>query len=224
MKKLLFIGLSLGLVGCAGPKYLVKVDSIKDVSLTTGTRFNIQPGDLDVSSGDLHFRLYANSLKNVLEKKGWEFKAAISEADMIIQLRYGTGAPETTTQLYTTPVYSYEGGQRATIDRVEKDGDKTKTVREQIYVHPEWKLVDHQVNKVTSTSYTSYAVIEAVLPHKLPSQKQFMPLWKTTIKLTGPSADLRLTMLLMLDAVEPYLGTDTGQEISLSLDQKLNKK
>ncbi|MBY0575656.1 MAG: DUF4136 domain-containing protein [Gallionellaceae bacterium] len=66
-------------------------------------------------------------------------------------------------------------------------------------------MIGWSVQSVNQTVFTRNLIISGYEAKKLQPQ-----LWKTTVRSTGMSPDLRMVMLYLVAAAEPYLGKSTG--------------
>lgn len=189
MKRIaLFIIISVFLTsGCVGlcpaiptTYYTTKMDSIavQNADLRNKT-YTITSAMKNISKNDIQFKEFAGYVEKILEKHG--YKHVDSDADLLIRLAYGIGAPKTTTssQTYTTSGgYSYPIGFTW------------------IHVPPTTETVN-----TSNTTYKRFLLLEAYNVENLKAQ-----LWKITAKSTGRNSNLREVLPYMLIAAKTVIG------------------
>jgi hypothetical protein len=66
-------------------------------------------------------------------------------------------------------------------------------------------------------------VLDAVDLDEYKRTQKALPIWKTTVTSTGSSGDLRLVFPVLVAASVPYIGTNTGKKVDVTIkeDDKL---
>lgn len=213
---LFFAALLLG--GCA-TTYVVKVDSIAEVGVaTTDIKYVFTSGMSDVKADDLYFREFAGQFHRILVAKGYMEVTKPTDANIEISLSYGTSNPHNEIYSYTRPLYQVSGGERITYKEVKTDADGKKyETTGTVYVPMRTQVIGYTNELNSQTMYTHFVVLEA---NALSNGEALKQTWKTTLRLTDPSNDLRRLLPYMATAATPYVATNTGavQLIELKRD------
>ncbi len=210
------------LSGCAtlnSPRsywYGVAVDSLAADNMLSKKTFILLPGNEGISTADLQFQEYAEYLKRVLNKKGYTYAASPEEADIAVFLSYGIGDPETYNYSYNFPVWGEKGFYAQTyVTKTTKD-DKTTYSSVTTYA-PRYGITGYRTQIDSRTVYNRFAVMAAYDYQKYRKEEKEIQLWKTTVTSKGSTDDLRLVFPVLMAASVPYIGTDTGHKIYISL-------
>jgi hypothetical protein len=103
-----------GLNSCTGhllrstppsPTYKMKVDTIADPKALKQQTFFVLPGIEGVSERDLQFREFAVQVERALKFRGYRKVPAAEDAELIILLSYGIGAPRVEYELISRPIF-----------------------------------------------------------------------------------------------------------------------
>jgi hypothetical protein len=167
------------------PVQLVKIDSIAlaDANLK-GKTYTILSSIKGVGENDIQFKEIARYVDNALSMKGY-MRRPSGQADLIVRLAYGVGAPqiETTSTTYATSTgYSYPVGWG--------------------WVHVAPKT---ETETKTKKTYERFLMLEAY-DSKDPRSQQ----WRTTLKSEGWESELRSVIPRMLAASIPLIGSSTS--------------
>lgn len=219
------ISLTLLLAGCA-PGYMVRVDSIQAKPAEShGKKYFLTSGMQDIPANDLYFQEFSTLLVSTLKSKGYENVPDRQLAEIIIRFSYGVSKGENVYYTYIHPVYGFTGGGSVTYRETREESDGTKsTVSGVVTVPLSYHVIGHRQETGNEVVYTSFYTLEALsltAAEQIPSS-----LWKTTVKTTTFTTDLRTTMPIMLRASAPFVGENTGREkqIHLSRDQVNNRQ
>jgi hypothetical protein len=201
--------------GCAST-YQIRVDSIAEAGAPGGTRYALVSGMTDVSEADLYFREFASHFRPILAAKGYSEVATRAEADFEVALSYGTSSGRAEYYTYTRPIYHVTGGEQIRYREIRTDasGQKTETTGT-FYVPVRTEVIGYTSELNSQTVYTSYVILDATTSGSDESGGRRRPLWKTTLRLTDPSNDLRQLIPHMAAAGAPYVATNTGAAIKI---------
>lgn len=202
--------------GCA-TTYTVKVDSIAEAATSAASAtYVLVSGMSDVKETDLYFREFAAQFRRALNKKGMIEVADRNAAAVEINLTYGTSSGRNEFYTYTRPIYHFSGGERISYKEVKTDslGQKTETTGS-VYVPMRAQVIGYSNELNSLTVYTHYAVLEALALAQ--GEASTHQMWKTTIRLTNTSNDLRHLMPYMVTAAAPYLAGNTGTALTITL-------
>jgi len=202
--------------GCAN-SYQIRVDSISEPGPARGTRYVLVSGMTDVTEADLYFREFASHFRRILANKGYTEVTARAEADLEVALSYGTSHGRAEFYSYSRPIYHVSGGEQIRYREVRTDANGQKTETTGTYYVPLRADVAGYTSELNSqTIYTSYAILEATTIAAGGDAAQKKPLWKTTIRISDPSNDLRHLLPYMAVAGAPYVATNTGASIKVN--------
>lgn len=172
-------------------KFIVQVNSFAAPDVASkGKAYCITSAIRNVEDYDLQFLEFARYIENALSPRGYVRVTDREKADLLVRLAYGIGAPQTTTQTYTTSSgYSYPVGWM-------------------------WFTVPPTTETVKETTYGRTIVLEA---YDLKDPNRKSQLWKTTVKSEGSMSDLRIVLAYMIAASSEHFGTNTGKELSVEI-------
>jgi len=215
---LLLFTVLLLLSGCATTTE-VNVNSIVDPALVqTGKRYLLTNGNNEKAQDDLFFREFSRYFNAVLQQQGYEKVNNLADADMEIFFKYGISDGRTGVYSYASPIYDFVGGESITItENAGGTGQKVTT----IHIPARLQRVGTDVETRSYTLYNRTASLEARTVTKVEegeTQRQKNPLvWSIYIYSVGESNDLRRVMPYLAAAAAPYIGLNTGQQITLKL-------
>lgn len=195
------------LFGCVtGPRFVVKVDSISAPDTKSKIRYILAPGVKNVKETDLQYLEYANYITQALNSEGYANAPDFNNADIIIFLGYGIGNPETHQYTYSTPIWGQTGGTLISTPTL-----TTYT--------PTYGVTGSTTNTKTRTSYRRYMFLDAIDVEKYKKTKETIQAWKTMVTSTGSSGDLRRIFPVLVAASKEYFGTNTGQQVKVTLTE-----
>lgn len=221
--KLLSILCILTLCGCTTfsnfgtPRFNIAVDSLASQGASANKKYLLLPGNQGVTAADLQFKEYAEYLKRVLNKKGYVYTESKDEADVAIYLAYGMGDPQTYQYSYDLPIWGRTGYYASSTHVAEAVVDGKTKYRTYTTYTPAYGLIGYNTHIDSVTNYTRFAIITAYDYSQFKKDEKEVQLWKTTINSTGSSDDLRRIFPVLMAASIPYLATDTGRKVYLSM-------
>ncbi len=221
--KILTVMCILALCGCSTlsnfgrPRFSIAVDSLAASGADLKKRYLLLPGNQGVTAADLQFKEYAEYLKRVLNKKGYLYTESKDEADLAIYLAYGMGDPETHQYSYDLPIWGRTGYYASTTHVAENTVDGQTKYRAYTTYIPTYGYIGYNTYIDSVTTYMRFAVITAYDYEQFKKDETEVQLWKTTINSTGSSDDLRRIFPILMAASIPYLATDTGSKVYLSM-------
>jgi hypothetical protein len=222
MRSLVILVALILMLGCAtmgGPKFNVAVDSLASSEASTKKTYLLLPGNEGVTWDDLQFQEYAVYLMRVLNSQGYLQADTMKDADLAIVLSYGIGDPQTHQYSYNLPVWGQTGVSSAnTYGTATTFGNSTSVNTTTTYT-PTYGITGYTSHTGTKTTYFRYAVITGYDLEKYKEADKQVQLWKTIITSTGSSGDLRRVFPVLISASVPYIGTNTGQKIKVSLQE-----
>ena len=197
-------------------RFNVAVDSIASGEASSKKTYLLLPGNQGETEADLQFQEYAAYLKRVLEAKGYVYTSSKDEADLAVYIAYGIGDPEKYQYAYTLPEWRRTGylSSGTYVTQTDEAGERTYrsyTTFTPIYDWSYSTYID------TRTAYRSFAVITTYDYEQFKKDEKEVQLWKTTVTSTGVSDDLRRIFPVLIAASSPYLATDTGHKVYVTL-------
>ena len=213
---MIFATLLLG-TGCLAPKCEVNIDSINS-GQPVGKQYIISPGDKNIPLDNLQFLEYAKYTHRALQMKGFAPATSPETADIAVYLYYAVSAPTEHQYQYSEPVYGQTGFSTSRMRTpVDHRGGQPTYVETTTY-SPTYGVVGYTERTGTYVLFTRFISLNAfdmVEYRKSHNQKQ---VWKTEISSSDPSGDLRKAFPLMLMAALPYLGENTGSQLTVKID------
>lgn len=193
-------------LGCA-PSYKVNIDGVTAgqnitavadcVILPTGSHF----------ANDLTFNEYKAYVADALTKKGYNVVASRAQARTVVLMSYGVGNP--LEKIRSTPSASVGFGTGYWSGWGNHWG---------CGFMPSFYFPLNDID-----SYTTYGSYLHLLAYDV-SQEQFASrmnyLWQINVALRSASSDLRTMMPVLVAAAMPYMGDDTGQQITVDISSE----
>jgi hypothetical protein len=212
----LVIALILLSAGCA--RILVSVNSFTGQKGITSRRYVLKPGMEGISDTDLQFQEFCKYIDTVLSEKGYTKSDNPESADMAILVQYGIGDRETLPYTYSSPIYGKTGGGTSNINASTRDAFGNYTYTTGTVSRPEqYGVVGSELNTKYATTYLRYLKLDAVDYREYKATQKIVFAWQTEIKSRGNYDDLRTVFPYLIVAAAPYLGEDTGKQISIKL-------
>ena len=225
MRNLIIISFIALLVGCAAtgqPTFYVSVDSLASPIASTKKTYLLIPGNKGISRGDLQFQEYENYLKRVLNAKGYTPASSQDDADLAIVLSYGIGDPQNQQYSYSLPTWGKTGVSSSNTYGTATTYGNTTSVNATTTYTPTYGVTGSTTHTGTRTTFFRYALITGYDYLEFKQSQKEVQIWKTTISSTGSSGDLRRIFPILMAASAPYIATNTGQKIPVSLYESDN--
>ncbi|HNY80585.1 MAG: hypothetical protein RBS72_19735 [Sedimentisphaerales bacterium] len=211
-------GTALFAAGCGSGLCHVEVDAISRNPVASPQTYYLVPAMRDVSEQSLQFQEYAGYLHRVLQDKGFSV-ADPNEAELLVFVSYGLGAPQTSYSTFTTPIYGWTGGGTRTYSETTRGPDGTSHVTGTVTDAGRYGVVGAESHLTTHTTYPRYLFLGAYDARKLRQSNGQDPVevWNTAVVSTGSSDDLRAVMPIMIAAAADYFGGNTGSKIKKTM-------
>jgi hypothetical protein len=224
MRNLIVIIFITLLVGCAAtqPSFSVSVDSLASPIAATKKTYLLIPGNKGVSHNDLQFQEYENYLKRVLNGRGYIAASSEEDADLAIVLSYGIGDPQKQQYSYSLPTWGKTGVSSANTYGTATTYGNTTSVNTTTTYTPTYGVTGSTNHTGTRTTFFRYVLITGYDYTEFKQSEKEVQIWKTTVSSTGSSGDLRRVFPVLMAASEPYIATNTGQQIPVSLSESDN--
>ena len=200
--------------GCA-TSHTFKVDAISNPEVESGDAFHIVTGNPRVSEEDPQFQEMAGYVKTALARRGYHQAAGAEDADIVIEVVYGTNQPQIdfktvssnasdvvidqrTGQVYTGPGAATRarvlggGGGPITIDR-----DDTEYI--------------------PVTTYEKYLKLVAWENREGVEPEKQTQVWQVTVKTKDDKDDMQRYLPLLAAASIEFVGEDTENQEKIVL-------
>lgn len=208
------------LAGCASaPEFHVHVDSISAPGSSVKTKYVLLPGIKDVNADDLQYREYASYIERALASKGYVKSNSFQEADVAIFLGYGIGDPETHQYTYSLPTWGQTGvATSSTYGTVNTYGN-TATYSATTTNTPSYGVTGSTTHSGAYTTFMRYMYLDAVDLEEYRNTKKEQQIWKTTVTSSGSSGDLRRVFPILVAALKPHIGKNTGKKVKVIIKE-----
>jgi hypothetical protein len=213
--------LILSAVGCASDlKFHVEIDSISSPDAVSKRKYILLPGIKDVKNSDLQFIEYAKYIDKALASKKFVKAKSFEDANVAIFLVYGIGNPQESTFSYALPTWGQTGiSSSNTYGSINTFGNTASYSGFTTYT-PTYGITGFIPIRGSYITYFRFLILDAVDLDEYKQSQKINQLWQTTVTSTGSSGDLRLIFPIMVAASKPYLGSNTGKRIEISLTEK----
>ena len=201
--------------GCASG-YDVKVDSLAKPKAEESISYQIHSKDPAVSDDSLRYKEAANYVRTALSGKGMYEAPDADKADLVVEIGYGIGPPQTRMETVSEPVYRMMPGRVITqtvqvgTDRNGNPIYSTITTQEP----PTTEFVGYREYQVQTTVYEKYLKMSARENKPAAEGRPPEEIWSLDITSEGESKDLRKTLPVLAAASIDYIGKDSrGQKV-----------
>jgi hypothetical protein len=223
IKVLALLSFLLSGLGCLGPMYSIKVDSITSEQLTTKRNYILLPSNEGVNANDLRFQEFSRYIKRSLAQQGLREANDFESANIAIFFGYGIGDPQDTPFSFSLPIYGQTGGGTSTFSATTYGSRGYSTTHGSISSMPTYGIVGSQSFSGTITRYFRYLVMDCFDLDVYRQNKTMQPIWKTIVTSSGRSGDLREVFPVLVTASVPYIGTNTGKQIRVDIYENDNR-
>lgn len=206
------------IVGCAaGSKYNVTIDSICSPDTSTKKIYVLLPIAKDVGPNDLQFREFSSYVERALHSAGFVKAVNLNDANIAIFLNYGIGDPQDHQYSYSLPVLGQTGvSSSTTLGSYRNYGTYQGTTA----YTPTYGVTGFTTNVGSYTTFFRFIILDALDLEEFKRSEKVVQLWKTTMTSIGSSGDLRKVFPVLVAASRPYIGTNTGSQVDLTLDEE----
>ena len=216
---IIFITFFIGCASKGAPTFNVTVDSLASADAPGKKTYILLPGNEGVSWDDLQFKEYAVYLMRVLNAQGYVVATSETEADVAIVLSYGIGDPQTREYTYTLPTWGKTGVASSSTSATASTYGNQTTVNANTTYTPSYGITGYRTHTGSETTFFRYALVTGYDYMEFKASKRQVQLWKTTIMSTGSSGDLRRVFPILISAAVPYLASNTGQKVPVSISE-----
>lgn len=208
-------------VGC-GASYSTKACNIAVNSFAgpyaEATTYIVLPLNQGVTVADGEFQEYSGYLRRALEAHGYRSAPSFDDAQLAIFLGYGVGRPEDHLSSYVMPASGRRemGPGRARSELHAYGSSRTAANRT-----PHFSESDVRGDPSSSdgdTTFTRYAIINAVDAQEYRVERRFMRVWSTKIVSVGHIDDLRAMFPVILAGAWDLLGVNSDRIVHRQVD------
>lgn len=208
------IAAALALAGCA-TTHEVKIDSLAKPKAEPAISYEIKNRNPLVADDSLRYKEAANMVKTALSGKGMYEAPAGVKPDMIVDLDYGVGPPQTRKETVSEPVYITIPGQIRT-ERVQVGTDSQgRPIYQTITVQdpPTTEFAGFREYIVTVVVYEKYLKLTARENKEQTEGRPQQEIWTVDVISEGESRDIRKSLPVLAAASIDYIGKDSqGQK------------
>lgn len=203
--------------GCAGvPTYQVQIDSHASPDAVGKQTYVLLAGNKGVSDPNPQFDRFGSLLVRALRAHGMMLRYSEDKADVAVILYYFIGDPREQQYTYTVPVlHKHFLADKETYQQSYVDSQGYE-VRKATDYRDTWS-VDNEQRTGSYTTYLRSIRVVAIDLRTYHATGKVVVLWQTDIVSRGESADLARAFPALIAAAEPYLATDAGNGINVSL-------
>lgn len=208
------------LVGCAtGPLFHVNIDSISAPDAGAKKKYILLSGLKDVEPTDLQFKEYARYVDKALASMGYVKTESFDDANIAIFLVYGVGDPQKHSYIYPFPVWGQTGVSSSTTFGTLHSYGSYGTYSGTTYYTPTYGITGYMPLMGAYTTYFRFFILDAVDLNEYKSSQRVVSVWRTIVTSTGSSGDLRRVFPVLVAASKPYIGTNTGKQVKVTLTE-----
>lgn len=211
--------IAISLSSCASAMLRANVDSSASPKASVETEYILAPGNKGVHPNDLQFLEYAGYINDIMQNNGFVRADSGANAQAVVFLSYGIGRPPTRVYSHSLPVYGQMGISSSVSTGMINPFGNAATHSGSTTHLPSYGITGHNNHVGTNTTYTRYLILDAYEANEFWKSKKMVEIWKTTVVSTGRSNDLRLVFPIMAAAMEPYIGSNTGQTLSVVISK-----
>ena len=187
------------------------VSGYAEFGISPGQKYFLAPADSKLS-GTLEFNSYSRHVEKALRARQLVRVSERETADLVIFLSYGIGAPKKQTESYSIPTFGQTGVNSAnTYGSVSSNGNISATTT----YTPTFGITGSTTSVNTYDIYDRWVRLSA-FQFQANEPKE---LWRTEVKSTGSTGDLRSVFPLMVFSSLRYIGTDTGKAIRVKMKE-----
>jgi hypothetical protein len=142
--------------------------------------------------------------------RGFRKASDVRDAEIAVLVSYGIGEPQTTAYTYSLPIYGVTGGGTSTFDASIVGLGGSSNISGTIHQPVTRGVVGSTIQTKTVTNFARFVVLDAIDLSAYRDSGEIVPVWKTTVKSTGTSGDLRRVFPALMAAGWDYIARDTG--------------
>ena len=204
----------MALAGCVSSTE-VKIDSLAKPNAENAISYELKNKNPKVTEDSLRYQEAANLVKTALSGKGMYEAPPNVKPDLVVDLDYGIGPPESRRETVSEPVYITIPGQIRT-ERVQVGTDASgRPIYQTITVQdpPTTEFAGFREYQITVTVYEKYLKLTARENAPQVEGRPPTEVWTVDVTSEGQSRDLRKNLPALVAASIDYIGKDSeGQK------------
>ena len=204
---------ALWLAGCATTE--VKIDSLAKPSAEAAVSYKINNRNPLVADDSLRYKEAAGYVKTALSGKGMYEAPEGAKPDLVVDLDYGVGPPQTRRETISEPVYITIPGQ-IRMERVQVGTDaQGRPIYQTITVQdpPSTEFAGYREYVITVVVYEKYLKLSARSNQEVAEGRPPAEVWTVDVTSEGESRDIRKNLPILVAASIDYIGKDShGQK------------
>lgn len=201
--------------GCANT-YEVKVDALAKPKAEEAISYQIRNKNTAVGDDSLRYKEAAGFVRTALSGKGMFEAPEGTPADIVVEVDYGVGPPQSKVETVSEPVYRLIPG-RITTQTVQVGTDRNgRPVYQSVTVQepPTTEFDGYREYQVRVTVYEKYLRLSARENKPAAEGKPPTEVWAVDITSEGESKDVRKALPVLAAASIEYVGKDShGQKV-----------
>lgn len=213
------------MAGCQNT-YNLKVDALTRpqtaVAAEQAVSYRIRPKNPSIEEDTLRYREAKEFVKTALSGKGMYEASDPDKADVVVEMDYGVSEPRVKQEVRTEPIYVTIPGRTYTqlvVVGTDAQGNpiyRTITIQEP----PTTEHVGDREYLVTVINYEKHLRLSARENAPVAEGRPPPEIWTVDVSSEGESRDLRKYLPALAAATMDYIGTDTGGQKSVKLQDK----
>jgi hypothetical protein len=194
----------------------VKIDSLAKPKAEEAISYKIHHTNPQVSEDSLRNKEAVGFVRTALSGKGMYETTDASRADLVLDVDYGVGPPQTRRETVSEPVYITLPGEVRT-ERVQVGTDRNGNPIYQTVTYqdpPRTELAGYRDYVITTVVYEKYLRMSARENKPAVEGQPAAEVWTVDVTSEGQSKDIRKTLPVLAAASIDYVGKDShGQKV-----------
>ncbi|MBW1921590.1 MAG: hypothetical protein JRI81_15395 [Deltaproteobacteria bacterium] len=168
----------------------------------------------------MQFKEYASYVERALTSAGYIRANDFKDARIAIFLSYGIGDPKEHLYSYSLPVWGQTGiSSSTTYGTITSYGSYGSYQGTTTYT-PTYGIKGYTSHVGSYTTFFRFLILDAFDLKEYRRSKKVIEAWRTTVTSRGSSGDLRRVFPVLVAAAKPYIGTDTGKQVHITLTEQ----
>ena len=206
------------LASCGATKqFQSDVDSFARPDVKGKLQYVLMPGEKGTEPSDLQFLEFSAYVEKVLAEKGYLKAQSVDQANIAIFLSYDIGDPRTHQFSYSTPVYGQTGVSSATTHGTVSSFGGMGSYSGTTTYTPSYGVTGYRSEVGSFTTYERFLLLASFDIAASAKEGKSIQLWKTEVVSNGSSNDLRFVFPYMVASMRPYLATNTGKKVRITI-------
>jgi len=207
------------LAGCANT-YDVKIDSLAKPNAGDSIAYQLHNQNPLIADDSLRYKEASDYVRTALSGKGMYEAPPNTKPDVVVDLEYGMGPPQSRREMMQEPVYITVPGQ-VRVERVQVGTDRNgNPVYQTITVQdpPTTEFAGFRDYEVTVTVYEKYLRLSAHEDAPAAEGRPPSQIWTVDVTSEGENRDLRKTLPVLVAASIDYVGKDSHGQKTIKIN------